>query len=84
MLPPIVAAVLDLGRADGRGRLDERRHELAAQGGPADLRERRQRTEDERSLLIGAALGRLDGDAAQLVEPPQVEAGRGRRRRSRR
>ena len=42
------AAVLDLGRADRRGRLDERRQVLAAERGAADLRVRRQRAEDER------------------------------------
>ena len=66
--------VLDLGRADGRRRIDERRHELAAQGGLPDLSERRQRAEDERSLLIGPVLGRLDGDAPEFLDAPDVEA----------
>ena len=63
-------AVLDLGRADRRGRLDQPGEMLAADGRAADLRVGRQGTEADRVAI--------DGDAAQRVEPPQVDDALGR------
>ena len=65
------APVLDLGRTDRRGRLDQRRDVLAAQRGAADVGVRRQGARDE-----GIA---VDGDAAQRIDRPQVDDARRRR-----
>ena len=65
MLPPSVPAVLDLRRADRRGRLDQRGQVLAAERRAPDVGVGRQRAEDERADS--------SVDAAQLIEPPQVE-----------
>ena len=48
-VPAERAAVLDLGRTDGRGRFDERRQVLTAERRSADLRVGRQRPEHERA-----------------------------------
>ncbi len=64
------AAVLDLGRTDGRGSLLERRHELGDQRRSAQLGVRRERADDERVAL--------DRDAPQLVQAPDVEDALGR------
>ena len=58
-------AVLDLGRADRRGRLDQHGEMLAAERRAPDLRVRRQGAEGDRVAV--------DRDPAQLIEPPQVE-----------
>ena len=58
-------AVLDLGRTDRRGRLDQHGEMLATERRAPDLRVGRQGAEADRVAL--------DRDPAQLVEPPQVE-----------
>ena len=61
-------AVLDLGRTDRRGRLDQHGEMLATQRRPADLGVGRQRAEADRVAV--------ERDAAQRIEPPQVEDAR--------
>ena len=60
------APVLDLGRPDRRGRLDQGRQQSSRQTAERRIvRVRRQGPERERVAV--------EGDPAQLVEPPQVE-----------
>ena len=59
------AAVLDLRRADRCRGLDQRRQMLLAQVGAPNVRVGGQRSEHQVAVV--------DGDAAQLVQPPQVE-----------
>ena len=64
-VPAERAAVLDLRGADRRGRLDEGRNVLAADGRAPDVGVGRQRTE-RRALAV-------DGDPAERIDRPQVD-----------
>ena len=65
MLPPSVPRFWIWAAPIGRGRLDQGRQELPADGRATDRRVGRERPEDERVAI--------ELDPAQLVEPPQVE-----------